>query len=76
MRTTTISFNLRAWRDRLGLTQPEAAPLLGLSRSGYVTAELRNSRRPDNPCNATLAYLCMYREYYQDWRKVAACITS
>ena len=60
MRVTTVSHNLRAWRDRLGVTQSVAAALVGMSKSAYIASELRNKRRPGNPCNKTLAMLCLH----------------
>ena len=68
MRTTKTPFHLRAWRLRLDLTQNYAAQLVGLSHSGYVAAEARNAQDTAHPCNATLAYLCMYREMDSSWR--------
>ena len=57
MKTTTIPFNLRSWRQRLGLLQREAAALLGLSLAGYRMAEYRAEDR--NECSKTVALLAM-----------------
>ena len=55
MRTTTAPFDLRAWRHRLRLTQAGAAELLGMSTSGYGSAEYRSDDRGE--CGKTLALL-------------------
>jgi len=57
MRVTEVPFNLREWRHRLGLTQAQAAELVGMSESGYKRAEYRSTDRLGDPCNKTLALL-------------------
>ena len=62
MRTTTLPFDLLAWRRRMALTQAQAADALGLSLSGYAQAEYRATDRPNNPTNATVAKLAIMLE--------------
>lgn len=57
MKVTTTSFDLRAWRRRMGLTQVRAAEELGMSTGGYIASEYRNEDRPNHPCNKTVALL-------------------
>lgn len=57
MRITTTSFDIRAWRQRLALTQRAAASLLGVSLTGYRQTEYRNQDRGGFPCQKTLALL-------------------
>lgn len=62
MKTTTIPFDLRAWRYRMQKTQVAAAQLVGLSRLAYCHAEYRCQDRPGTPCSKTLALLCQALE--------------
>ena len=57
MKTTTVQFNLRAWRQRMGWTQVRAAQELGMSSGGYIASEYRNEDRAGHPCNKTVALL-------------------
>ena len=60
MLTTTVAFDLRAWRHRLKLTQREAAELVGMSCDGYRVAEYR--AEDEGRCNKTLALLAQALE--------------
>lgn len=62
MKTTTLPFDLRGWRWRLGLTQKEAAQQVGLSTNAYCRAEYRCQDRLGHPVSATLALLCQALE--------------
>ncbi len=62
MRVTTVSFSLTAWRQRMHLTQVAAAKALGMSVNGYCSAEYRNTDRPGQPCNKTVALLATILE--------------
>lgn len=65
MKVTTISFDLYAWRVRMGteypITQAEAASLLGLSEAAYKRAE-RRGRASGAPCIKTHALLAQLLE--------------
>lgn len=63
MRTTTVPFELRAWRHRMGWTQAEAACALGLSLSGYCRAEYRNEDDAAHAANKTVALLALELEH-------------
>ncbi len=57
-KSTLDGFNLREWRTRLGLTQDEAAELLGISKRTFCNYEWgTNARIP-----YFLRYACRYIE--------------
>ena len=58
MKMTTLAFDLRAWRNRMGWTQIQAARTVGMSLSAYRGAEYRAEDRRGAPVNATLVKLC------------------
>jgi DNA-binding transcriptional regulator YiaG len=47
METASLAADLRAWRDRLGLTQAQAAAMLGVPYGTLRAWE--TSRAPDHP---------------------------
>lgn len=71
MNTTTVPFDLRAWRRRMGWTQAQAAAQVGMSLRAYSTAEYRAMDRPNAPCTKTLALLCQYLETAHSDRREA-----
>jgi DNA-binding XRE family transcriptional regulator len=62
VRTTTVPFDLRAWRARMRLTQAQAAQALGLSLSGYCESEYRAADRKGHPVVKTVALLAQALE--------------
>lgn len=62
MRMTTVPYDLRGWRRRMGYTQRQAGDALGLSENGYKQAEYRAADRPGQPCNKTVALLAQALE--------------
>lgn len=58
--------DFRAWRQRLGLTQTEAARLLGLAvrPDGTTSDAVRHYERGSRAIPETIALLCRYVERY------------
>lgn len=63
MKTTTVPFELRAWRYRMRWTQAEAAEALGLSLSGYCRMEYRSEDGQGHPTNKIVALLAEALEH-------------
>jgi transcriptional regulator with XRE-family HTH domain len=58
--------DFRAWRERLGLTQAQAAAVLGLSvrRDGTTSDAVRHYERGSRAISETISLLCRYVERY------------
>ena len=62
MRNTYATFDLPAWRRRLGWNQERAARELGLSIAAYRVAEYRCADHPQRPCILGLVHLAQLLE--------------
>ena len=70
MRVTLCSYDLRAWRTRMGMTQMQAAEAVGLSKPGYCQHEYRNAAE-GQPLARWLALLCWHIEERAQRREAA-----
>lgn len=65
MKRYVVRYDLREWRQRLGITQRQAADYVGMSEPAYRRAECRADPPPLGraECSKTLALLCQRIEH-------------
>lgn len=63
VRTAWTAQDLRAWRERLGITQQQAADALGITRRGYVKREAGEA-----PIDREATLACLYLEEHPEAR--------
>jgi len=69
MRILEESFDITAWRKRMGWSQAKAAKLLGMSLGAYCETEYRQQEgKPGirNPVRSTLVKLCCMYEAFKE----------